>query len=94
MIFKPLYDKIVVIKIEEEHKIGTIYVSTNENNILKGLVVETGCGKLLDNGEIKSLIVKKKDIILFKDNYNIEKYKVKDNEYFFLQEKDIISIIN
>ncbi|MBY0585341.1 co-chaperone GroES [Candidatus Carsonella ruddii] len=94
MKFFPLYDKIVVIKLEEENKIGDIFISVNENSILKGKIVETGCGKLLENGEIKPLISKKNDLIIFKDNYNIEKYKVNDKEYFFLKESDIISIIN
>lgn len=93
MNFLPLYDKIVVLKIEEECKIGEIYIPKNENNILKGKVIKTGCGRLLENGNIKDLIVKINNIIIFKDNYNIEKYKVKENEYFFLKESEIISII-
>ncbi|WMC19325.1 MAG: co-chaperone GroES [Candidatus Carsonella ruddii] len=94
MNFFPLYDKIVVLKIEEESKVGNIFIPINENNILKGKVLEIGCGKLLENGNLKQLIVKKNDIILFKDNYNIEKYKENNIEYFFLKESDIITIIN
>ncbi|XZR52650.1 MAG: hypothetical protein ACM3Q7_00325 [Candidatus Carsonella ruddii] len=94
MEFQPLYDKIIVLKIESENRIGNIFVPINENNILKGKVIKTGCGKLLENGILKPLIVKKNDIILFKDNYNIDKYKENNIEYFFLKESDIITIIN
>ncbi|AGS06553.1 co-chaperone GroES [Candidatus Carsonella ruddii] len=93
MKFIPLYDTIVVIKIENDNKIGEIYVPTNENNIIKGKIIETGVGTLLKNGEIFPLIVKINDIILFKDSYNVEKYKVDNIEYYFIKEKDIISII-
>ncbi|XOD39045.1 MAG: co-chaperone GroES [Candidatus Carsonella ruddii] len=93
MNFLPLYDKIVVVKLDEENKIGSIYIPKNENNILKGKILKIGCGKLLENGDIKPLIVNIGDIIIFKDNYNIEKYKVNNIEYFFLKEIDIISII-
>ncbi|WP_433927737.1 GroES family chaperonin [Candidatus Carsonella ruddii] len=93
MNFFPLYDKIIVIKLEEENKIGDIFIPINENNILKGKIIKVGCGKLLENGNIVPLLVKIDDLILFKDNYNIEKYKVKNKEYFFLKESDIISII-
>ncbi|QLK14034.1 co-chaperone GroES family protein [Candidatus Carsonella ruddii] len=93
MKFIPLYDTIVVTKIENDNKIGEIYVPTNENNIIKGKIIETGVGTLLKNGEIFPLIVKINDIILFKDSYNVEKYKVDNIEYYFIKEKDIISII-
>ncbi|AFP83724.1 chaperonin GroES [Candidatus Carsonella ruddii CS isolate Thao2000] len=93
MIFFPLYDKIVVKKINLENKIGKIYIPTNDNEIIKGEVIEVGIGYLLNDGNIKPLIVKKKDNIIFKDNYNIEKYKINNIEYYFIKEKDIISII-
>ncbi|BCG49280.1 co-chaperone GroES [Candidatus Carsonella ruddii] len=93
MKFIPLYDKIVAIKIENENKIGEIYIPTNENNIIKGKVVEIGIGNILENGKISPLIVKVDDNILFKDGYNVEKYKVGNIEYYFVKEKDIISII-
>ncbi|AFP84279.1 GroES family chaperonin [Candidatus Carsonella ruddii] len=93
MRFIPLYDKIIVKKIELENKIGNIFLPFNDNNLVKGEVLEIGCGKLLKDGSIKQLIVKKKDIILFKDNYNIEKYKNENINYYFLKEEDIIAII-
>ncbi|BAF35083.1 chaperonin GroES [Candidatus Carsonella ruddii PV] len=93
MKFLPLYDKIIVKKIELENKIGSIFLPFNDNNLIKGEIIEIGCGKLLQNGEIKKLIVKKKDIILFKDNYNIEKYKSDNINYYFLKEEDVIAII-
>ncbi|WMC20520.1 MAG: hypothetical protein PNH44_00335 [Candidatus Carsonella ruddii] len=93
MDFFPLYDKIVVKKIDIDNKIGDIFIPVNENNILKGEVLKTGFGKLLENGNLKPLTVKKNDIILFKDNFNIDKYKNNNIEYFFLKESDIITII-
>ncbi|MGK2916033.1 MAG: hypothetical protein ACSLEH_00270 [Candidatus Carsonella ruddii] len=93
MNFIPLYDTIILIKIEEEQKLKEIFIPKNENNILKGKVLEIGCGTLLNNGEIKKLLVNKNDIVLFKDCYNIEKYKKNEIEYYFIKEKDIISII-
>ncbi|AFP83534.1 co-chaperone GroES family protein [Candidatus Carsonella ruddii] len=93
MTFIPLYDKIVVKKINLENKIGKIFIPTNDNEIIKGEVVETGEGYLLTDGSIKPLIIKKRDNIIFKDNYNIEKYKFDNIEYYFIKEKDIISII-
>ncbi|MGK2931031.1 MAG: co-chaperone GroES family protein [Candidatus Carsonella ruddii] len=93
MIFLPLYDTIVLTKIEDDNKLNGIFIPKNENNILKGKIIDVGCGILLKNGEIKKLLVKKNDIVLFKDCYNIEKYKNNEVEYYFIKEKDIISII-
>ncbi|AFP83914.1 co-chaperone GroES [Candidatus Carsonella ruddii] len=93
MNFFPLYDKIVVTKIEINNKIGELYIPNNENSILKGKVINIGNGKILENGKLFPLTVKINDIILFKDNYNIDKYKFNNTEYFFLKESEIISII-
>ncbi|MFI4883747.1 MAG: hypothetical protein ACH6QQ_00880 [Candidatus Carsonella ruddii] len=94
MNFLPLYDTIILTKIEEnQEQFKKIFIPKNENNILKGKVIEVGCGIVLNNGEIKKLLVKKNDIVLFKDCYNIEKYKNNEIEYYFIKEKYIISII-
>ncbi|AFP84098.1 chaperonin GroES [Candidatus Carsonella ruddii HT isolate Thao2000] len=93
MEFFPLYDKIVVIKLEENNKIGGIYIPNNDNSILKGKVIKTGIGRISSDGKIHSLIVKENDLILFKNNFNIDNYKYNNIEYFFLKESEIISII-
>lgn len=93
MEFYPLYDKVILEKIEFENKIGEIFIPKNDNSLIKGKVIKIGNGILLNNGEIKPLIVKINDIVLFKDSYNVEKFKENNTEYYFIKESEIISII-
>lgn len=93
MEFKPLYDKVIAIIINEDLKQGNIYLPNNNNNLIKAKIIKIGFGKMLNNGEIKKLFVKQNDIILFKDSFNIEKYKINNITYYILKEEDILTII-
>lgn len=98
MNLKPLYEKIVVElndKQEIKSETGLSYtknMSLSNNTTLVGTVVATGQGRLLSNGEVKPLIVKVGDKVVFSkmqgDNYNDG-----NKDYTILSESMILLII-
>jgi len=67
MRIKPLYDRILVQRIEEEQRTesGIIIPDTAKEKPIMGKVIAVGEGKILDNGQKQPLIVKEGDKVLF-----------------------------
>ena len=67
MALKPLRDKVVVERSEAEQKTagGILLPDTAKDKPKEGTVVAVGPGRVLDNGEVKALEVKKGDKVLF-----------------------------
>src|SRR5690606_3508350 len=64
---RPLYDRVLVKRVEEETKTaGGIYIpATATEKPQRGKVIAVGGGKLLETGEVRALDVKKGDTVLF-----------------------------
>jgi len=94
MKLKPLYDRVVVKKIEEEQKSpgGIILPDTAKEESQLGEVIAVGEGKLLENGEIRPLKVKKGDKVIF-SKYAGNEIKVEGEELLILREEDILAIV-
>ncbi|MFO7675306.1 MAG: co-chaperone GroES [bacterium] len=90
---KPLHDRILVERIEEEvRKGGIIIPDTAKEKPQQGKVIAVGPGRVDDDGKRIALDVKKGDHILF-GKYSGNEIRVGDEEYLIMREDDILAII-
>jgi len=94
MKLKPLYDRVVVKKIELEQKTagGIILPDTAKEESQIGEVVTVGEGRLLENGEIRPLKVNEGDKVLF-SKYAGNEVKIDGEELLVIREEDILAIV-
>ncbi len=94
MKIRPLHDRILVQRLEEEEKTqgGIIIPDTAKEKPIEGKVVAVGNGKLLENGEVRPLDVKEGDKVLF-GKYAGTEVKIGGEEYLIMREDDILGII-
>jgi chaperonin GroES len=94
MKIRPLHDRVIVRRIEEEEKTkgGIIIPDTAKEKPIEGKVVAVGAGKLMDNGKALPLEVKKGDRILF-GKYAGTDIKIEGEEHLIMREEDIIAIV-
>ena len=92
---KPLGDRVVVKRIEEEEvkKGGIIIPDTAKEKPQQAEVIEVGLGKVDDSGKRIPIDVKKGDKVLI-GKYAGTEVKVGDEEYCILHADDILAIIN
>lgn len=94
MNIKPLYDRILVKRIEEEEKTkgGIIIPDAAKEKPQEGMVVAVGDGKILDSGQKAPLQVKAGDKILF-GKYSGTEIKIDGEEHLILREDDVLAIV-
>lgn len=94
MKFAPLYDRIVVKRVEEkEVKKGSIIIpDTAKEKPQKAQVIAVGPGKTTEEGKVIPLTVKVGDFVLI-GKYAGNELRVDDDEYVFLREDEILSKI-
>jgi chaperonin GroES len=94
MPIKPLYDRVLVRRVEEEEeKIGSIIIpDTAKEKPQEGIVIAVGEGKVLDNGERVAPSVGEGDTILF-GKYSGTEVKYEGTEYLIMREEDILAKI-
>lgn len=94
MNIRPLHDRVIAKRMEEEKTSpgGIVIPDSAAEKPIQGEVVAVGNGKLLDNGEVRKLDVKKGDKILF-GKYSGTEVKVDGAEYLVLREDDIMGVI-
>jgi chaperonin GroES len=95
MKIRPLHDRVIVKRIEEETttKGGIIIPDTAKEKPVEGLITAVGNGKLLENGKVQALEVKKGDKVLF-GKYAGTDIKIDGEEHLIMREDDIIAIID
>ncbi len=91
---RPLHDRVVIRRLEEERKTpGGIVIPDNATEKpVRGKIVAVGIGKILDNGDVRSLDVKKGDTVLF-GKYAGTEVKVDNEDLVVMREDDIMGII-
>ena len=91
---RPLYDRIVVKRVEEkETKIGGLFIpDTAKEKPQEGEVVAVGKGKRLDDGKLVPLDVKVGDRILF-GKYSGSEIKLDGEEYMIMREDEVLGIL-
>ncbi|MFP4085558.1 MAG: co-chaperone GroES [Desulfobacteraceae bacterium] len=94
MKIRPLKDRILVVRIEEDDKTagGIIIPDTAKEKPQEGKVVAVGPGKKDDTGKIIPLEVKKDDRVLFA-KYGGTDIKIDGVEHLILREDDILGIV-
>jgi chaperonin GroES len=94
MKIRPLNDRILVIREEEEQKSagGIIIPDTAKEKPQRGKIVSAGPGKVGEDGKRKPLEVKSGDRILF-SKYAGTEIKIDGVEHVFMKEDDILSIV-
>jgi len=94
MNIRPLYDRIVVKRIEEKEQIqgGIIIPDTAKEKPQEGEVVAVGQGKRLDSGKVVALDVKAGDRILF-GKYSGNEIKIDGEEYVIMREDEVLGIL-
>jgi chaperonin GroES len=94
MKLRPLNDRILVKRVEEEDKTkgGIIIPDTAKEKPAEGKVVAVGIGKLGDDGKRVPLEIKKGDRILF-GKYSGQDIKVEGEEYLIMREDDVLCLI-
>ena len=94
MNIRPLHDRVIVKRLEEERKTasGIVLPDSATEKPDQGEVIAVGNGKILDDGKTRPLDVKKGDKILY-GKYSGQSVKVDDIEYLVMREEDIMGIV-
>src|SRR5580698_4789490 len=95
MNIRPLYDRVVVKRLEEkEIKVGGLYIPDSaKEKPQEGEVVAVGKGKRLEDGKVVSLDVQVGDRILF-GKYSGSDIKLDGEEYMIMREDEVLGILD
>jgi chaperonin GroES len=91
---RPLHDRILVKRVEEEKKSkgGIIIPDTAKEKPQEGRVAAVGTGKVLENGTTRALEVSKGDRILF-GKYSGTEVNIDGEEHLIIREEDVLAIL-
>jgi len=94
MNIRPLHDRVIVKRVEEETTTagGIVLPGSAAEKPSEGEVLAVGSGKQLDNGEVRALEVKVGDKVLF-GKYSGSEVKVDGEEVIVMREEDIMGIL-
>lgn len=90
---RPLHDRVVVKRIEEDCTPGGIVIpNTATEKPMRGEIIAVGNGKRAEDGKVMPLAVKVGDTVLF-GKYSGTEVKVDGDDYLVMREDDIMGII-
>ena len=94
MKIRPLHDRVIVKRLEEERKTasGIVIPDTAAEKPDQGEIMAVGTGKVLDDGSVRALEVKVGDRVLF-GKYSGQTVKVDGNELLVMREEDIMGVV-
>jgi chaperonin GroES len=94
MQIRPLYDRIIVKRLEQERQTasGIVIPDTAAEKPEQGEVVAVGGGRLLQDGTVLPLQVKPGERVLF-GKYAGQTVKIRDQEYLVIKEEDVLGVI-
>ena len=94
MKFRPLHDRLLVKRLEEEEKTkgGIIIPDSANEKPMEGKVIAAGKGKKLEDGKVSALDVKVGDKVLF-SKYAGTDIKMDGEDYLIMREDDILGIL-
>ncbi|HDI59016.1 MAG TPA: co-chaperone GroES [Desulfobacteraceae bacterium] len=95
MKIRPLNDRILVVRVEEEQKTagGIIIPDTAKEKPQQGKVVAVGPGKMGEDGKRIAMDIKEGDRVLF-SKYGGTEIKIDGEEHLFMREDDILGVID
>ena len=90
---KPLHEKVVVERLEAETKSagGILIPDSAKEKPMRGTVIAVGPGRVLENGDVKALEVKKGDKVLF-GGYAGSEVKLDGKDYLIVNESEIFAV--
>ena len=91
MKIRPLHDRVIVKRLEEERKTasGIVIPDSATEKPDTGEVIAIGTGKILEDGKIRPLDVKKGDKVLF-GKYSGQTVKIEGEEMLVMREEDMV----
>ena len=94
MKIRPLHDRVIVQRIAKDDKTkGGLYIpDTAKEKPIEGTVLAVGNGKILEDGTVRKLEVKKGDRVLF-GKYAGTEVKLDGEEHLIMREDDILGIV-
>jgi chaperonin GroES len=94
MNIQPLYDRVLVRRLKTEDKTpgGLVIPDTAQEKPHRGIVVEIGTGKILDDGRTSPIQVKAGDQVMF-GKYTGEDIVLDDIDHVILRAEDLLAII-
>ena len=95
MKFKPLHDKVLVRRTEEEEKSagGIVLPGSATEKPSQGEVIAVGPGKKSENGDVSPVGVEVGDTVIF-GQYGGNEIKIDGEEYLILSESDIFGVVS
>ena len=94
MKFRPLYDRILVERVESEEVTtgGIILPDTAKEKPQQGKIIAVGHGRRLEDGKVVPLELKAGDVVLF-GKYSGSEIKVEGVEYLIMKEDDVLGLV-
>jgi chaperonin GroES len=94
MNIRPLHDRVIVRRMEEERTSagGIVIPDSATEKPIQGEIVAVGKGKILENGEVRPLDVKVGDRVLF-SKYGGTEIKIEGEDLLVMREDDITGVI-
>ncbi|MCE5232836.1 MAG: co-chaperone GroES [Mizugakiibacter sp.] len=94
MKLRPLHDRVIIKRMEEERMSagGIVIPDSATEKPVRGEVVAAGDGKILEDGKVRPIAVKKGDKVLF-GKYSGTEVKVDGEELLVMREEDIMAVI-
>jgi len=91
----PLYDRLLVERVEEEAKTkgGILIPDTAKEKPQQGRVIAAGDGKVMEDGKLRALAVREGDRVLF-TRYAGTEFQVDGEQQFIIREDDVLAILN
>ena len=95
MKIRPLHDRVIVKRLEEERKTasGIVIPDAATEKPDQGEVIAVGTGRVLDNGEVRALAVKVGDKVVFGPYSGSNTVKVDGEDLLVMAENEILAVI-
>ena len=94
MSLRPLYDRIIVERVQEDEKTagGIIIPDTAKEKPMQGTVVAVGTGKVAEDGKIIPLQVKVGDTVIY-GKYSGTEIAIEGEDVLMMRESDVFAIV-
>ena len=91
---RPLYDRLLVERVEEEAKTkgGILIPDTAKEKPQQGRVIAAGSGKVMEDGKLRALAVREGDRVLFTKFAGTE-FQVDGEQQFIIREDEVLAIL-
>ncbi|MBT8136552.1 MAG: co-chaperone GroES [Gammaproteobacteria bacterium] len=95
MKLRPLHDRVIVRRVEEETRSpgGIVIPDTAAEKPSRGEVIAVGNGKVLDNGDVRPLTLKQGDKVLF-GKYSGTEVKIEGEDILVMREDDVMAVLD